>query len=833
VASAELIRVVVVSPGDVQDERDRVAQVVEELNRRVADERGCRLSLWRWETDTHPGLHLEGPQGLIDDAMCIVEADLVIGIFWTRFGTPTHDAQSGTEHELGLAWSAWREHGRPQVAVYFCERESRAQNAAEAEQLHRLLAFREAMPKHQLWWTFKEAVEFERAVRAQLTAFVLDRPPAGVAPAGRRALRVNMPLAPAYFTGRDDELAAIDEALRVADRAVVTQAIGGLGGIGKSQLAARYAHLHAGEYAIVAWIGAEDGGAKDLARLAGELETLDAELTIDQRAERALRWLSACDERWLLVLDNLASPGQLAGCCPSAGNGRVLVTTRDHAISQFAPVLTLKVFDEKTAVDYLVDRAGENGDRAAALRVARALGCLPLALSHAAAYCAAGTGLDDYLALLDALPAAEVFARAPEVFYRDTVASTWQLSMRAAAAEAELAGDVLAMASLLAPDDIPRKLFAALVDGDDPHQRKALIDACAALQRFSLATVTPQTLGVHRLLQRVVREGGVASDERIRRAALRALDDALPGDPEQPSLWPAYEAVAPHVLALGEALEHPHGDESALIDLLNGVSSYLLRAGGVQRAVDATTSTRAHALRLLGLEHRLTLRADANLAFAFWSAGRTREAIEIEERVLAHRERVLGVEHPGTLVARANLASSYWSAGRTGEAIELFERVLADRERVHGADHPRTLMARGNLAMAYWSAGRTGEAIELGERVLADRERILGAEHPGTLTARGNLAMAYWSAGRTAEAIELEERVLADRERVLGAEHPDTLLARANLASSYRSAGRTADAIGMLEQVLVDMERILGTEHPTTSTIRANLDAIRGGAAPG
>lgn len=44
--------------------------------------------------------------------------------------------------------------------------------------------------------------------------------------------------------------------------------------------------------------------------------------------------------------------------------------------------------------------------------------------------------------------------------------------MQAAAAGAELAGEVLAMASLLAPDEIPRTLFAALVDGDDPRQRK-------------------------------------------------------------------------------------------------------------------------------------------------------------------------------------------------------------------------------------------------------------------------------------------------------------------------------------------------------------------------
>jgi hypothetical protein len=46
---------------------------------------------------------LEGPQGLIDERMKIDEADVVIGIFWKRFGTPTSNAASGTEHELRRA----------------------------------------------------------------------------------------------------------------------------------------------------------------------------------------------------------------------------------------------------------------------------------------------------------------------------------------------------------------------------------------------------------------------------------------------------------------------------------------------------------------------------------------------------------------------------------------------------------------------------------------------------------------------------------------------------------------------------------------------------------
>jgi hypothetical protein len=69
----------------------------------------------------------------------------------------------------------------------------------------------------------------------------------------------------------------------------VTQAITGLGGVGKSQLAARYVREHVDEYDVVAWIGAEDGEIADLSELAVELGLPVARLTPAPRAASALR----------------------------------------------------------------------------------------------------------------------------------------------------------------------------------------------------------------------------------------------------------------------------------------------------------------------------------------------------------------------------------------------------------------------------------------------------------------------------------------------------------------------------------------------------------------
>ncbi len=101
----QLLRLVVASPGDTQAERDLVPVIAEELNRGIARERNLRLEVTLWETAGSPGFHPLGPQGHVDPILDIDGCDLLIGIFWKRFGTPVYDAQSGTEHEF---WRAYR-----------------------------------------------------------------------------------------------------------------------------------------------------------------------------------------------------------------------------------------------------------------------------------------------------------------------------------------------------------------------------------------------------------------------------------------------------------------------------------------------------------------------------------------------------------------------------------------------------------------------------------------------------------------------------------------------------------------------------------------------------
>jgi hypothetical protein len=260
--------------------------------------------------------------------MQIGDADIAIGIFWKRFGTPTGDAQSRTEHELRRAWDAWRNNKRPDVMVYFCQRPRFLADAAESDQLHRVMTFRAELPEEQLWWSYTTPVEFERLVRAHLEDVIVRRAaqaPAPEHPERRRApVRFNLPLVPRLFVGRTRELDALGKALAIADRAVVTQAITGLGGVGKSRLAEHYVSAHLDEYDVVAWIRAEDGGVTDLASLAAALGGPVDGLSPTECRKLAVARLGRGQERCCSCSTTLTPPPNSPTACPAPATGGCL-----------------------------------------------------------------------------------------------------------------------------------------------------------------------------------------------------------------------------------------------------------------------------------------------------------------------------------------------------------------------------------------------------------------------------------------------------------------------------------------------------------------------------
>jgi hypothetical protein len=110
--TARVFNVMIASPGDVQEERKIAREVILEWNAINSDTHKTVLQPIRWETHSTPDMGGR-PQKIVTDQL-LKQSDLLVAIFWTRFGTPTGEADSGTEEEI-------REHlksGKPAM-VYF------------------------------------------------------------------------------------------------------------------------------------------------------------------------------------------------------------------------------------------------------------------------------------------------------------------------------------------------------------------------------------------------------------------------------------------------------------------------------------------------------------------------------------------------------------------------------------------------------------------------------------------------------------------------------------------------------------------------------------------
>lgn len=168
------IRIVLSSPSDVDDECRVMDGVIAELNRGVAHERHVVLELVHWKTDAYPGFHPEGPQGVIDPVLKIGDCDILLAIFWKRFGTPAKGALSGAEHESRTAIKARQDAGRPHLMIYFKEMARELKTSEEHRQYASVLDFKQEISPLGLFWSFEDTVDFERKVRKHLTHYILD-----------------------------------------------------------------------------------------------------------------------------------------------------------------------------------------------------------------------------------------------------------------------------------------------------------------------------------------------------------------------------------------------------------------------------------------------------------------------------------------------------------------------------------------------------------------------------------------------------------------------------------------------------------------------------------
>lgn len=163
---ARVLLVLVASPSDTGPARKALREAIEDWSSVFAEETGVVLLPLLWERDTRPEMG-DRPQGIVNRQLGD-RADLVIGTFWTRVGTATGEAESGSIEEIERAM----DDGKP-VLLYF-SRTPVAMENLDTEQWERLKAFRTRVERLGLVDTYENTEELVRKVAVALSKVVRD-----------------------------------------------------------------------------------------------------------------------------------------------------------------------------------------------------------------------------------------------------------------------------------------------------------------------------------------------------------------------------------------------------------------------------------------------------------------------------------------------------------------------------------------------------------------------------------------------------------------------------------------------------------------------------------
>ncbi|GAA4596948.1 tetratricopeptide (TPR) repeat protein [Actinoplanes octamycinicus] len=694
----------------------------------------------------------------------------------------------------------------------------------------------------------------------------------------------NLPARNTDFTGRD---LLLDEVRRrLAAETSFPVILYGLGGTGKTQLAAEYVHRWgAAEREVVWWVGAEDPTVARIALAAlGERLGLPANRDLRQTVQSVIGELERGRVSWLLVFDNAEMSEDLLGLLPSPARGQVLLTSRDPNWASIGAAIEVPPFDRAESIQFL-RRRGRDIVGADADRLADRLGDLPLALEQVAAVQAAtGMAPAELMQLFDE-HMQELLATGRPQHYTNTVVAFVRIAVDRLRVRAPAAAYLFELFAHLGAEPVSVSLLqsGAGVQVSAPLAR-ALNDpiqmgrSVQTLRRFGLARLEQgtQRIAVHRLVQVALRVAlDEAALERGRANLAYLLAQANPGSPDDVRTWDLHAEIAPHVVPAG-LIEAGHPPAR---DLVVDQVRYLYRVGDyagslrlgdlalaawretdrpdVSQALEElamrVTFQRTETLRALGRYdesralsveswnrlrdspdygpgHEFTVRAARTVAAHDRIYGAYADALRVDQETLEHcRATTLPAGEKDELILHQmnNVAVNLRLLGDFRQAFAIDEEVLRRRRDRFGDRDSRTLLSVSNLARDHLGLGHFQQALELQQEWLPAYRARVGARHHHVLMSARTVAVALRKLGRYPEALAAAREGYEASQAHFGPDHEHTLAAMMTLANASYAAAladnqRPDEAKELARLAVARYRRIFGAENPATLAAEVN-----------
>lgn len=172
------INIFVAAPNDVATEKERINTIVEQLNHGLADELGIVLEVKEW-SQVVP--NMGRGQKVIFDQLPVDQWDIMVGILWLRYGTPSGGSvadQSGTHEEFNVAYEYWKKSGKPRIMFYRCIRPSEDVTKIDTNSLAKIndffKQFETGGENQGLYSAYSEINDFEGMIRNHFESLLLN-----------------------------------------------------------------------------------------------------------------------------------------------------------------------------------------------------------------------------------------------------------------------------------------------------------------------------------------------------------------------------------------------------------------------------------------------------------------------------------------------------------------------------------------------------------------------------------------------------------------------------------------------------------------------------------
>ncbi|MEV4515769.1 FxSxx-COOH system tetratricopeptide repeat protein [Dactylosporangium sp. NPDC049525] len=625
------------------------------------------------------------------------------------------------------------------------------------------------------------------------------------------------------FAGRKDLLTQIHDARQSASSpSLLLQALHGLGGVGKTNLAIEYAYQFQEDYDLVWWVPADEErlirrSLVSLARRLGLPESADADDTIGAVLDGLRR--GQPHERWLLIFDNAGDPEAIQNYRPRAGHGHVLVTSRSNRWPGYADTISVDVFTEDESVE-MFGKRWKGLTEAEARSLGTRLGHLPLALEQAAAvHNETGMSLQEYLTALGETPY-RVLAEGTPAGYPNSLADTFRVAYRELRNKSEAAAQLFGVCAMMSTQPISVAVLIRGRGGQLPAplstelrtemtRRNAIRDMGShALAQFDAGR---NFIKIHNLVGDLLREE-LGDEERavLTKAAHSILALANPGEPDNLQNWPALAQINPHVVPSGILSSDDAEERTVFLDqirYLYAVGDYAASRALGELAVNEWTRT-------LGSDDVMAMVASRHLANSLREQGEHTTVVQLNQDTLGRMRRTLGERHEHTLATANSVGADHRLQGRFNEALALDTENWAAYRATLGDDDPATLRSANNLAVDLRLMGRFKEAYELDIDIVRRQAAMFGDDSIQTFYANGSVARDLLGLGRYADALAQQKRILRIHEHDMRPGHRDLLRARRAEAVLMRRNGY--NAIEVAEVAYHAHKTHLGETHEQT-----------------